>query len=71
MGRTIGGLLLLVKGYFGSKSRAGDAVWKGRWISVHSFEKSDHLLVESPIKKAFLNTIQTALSCTPLFHDAL
>jgi hypothetical protein len=25
-------------------------------------------LVESPVKKAFLSTIQAGLSCTPLFH---
>ena len=31
------------------------------------FEKSAHCLVESPAKKAFMNTIQAGLSCTPLF----
>jgi len=29
------------------------------------FRKSDHLLVESPGKRAFLSTIQTGLSTTP------
>ena len=35
------------------------------------FEKSAHLLVESPVKKAILSTIQAGLSYTPLFHGAL
>jgi hypothetical protein len=35
------------------KAGAVDAVGKGRWSSGRSFEKSDHLLVESPVKKAF------------------
>jgi len=47
------------------KAGAGDAVGGGRWIGGRSFEKSAHLLVESPVKKAFLSTIQADLSCTP------
>jgi hypothetical protein len=46
------------------KAGAGDAVGKGRWSSSRSFEKSAHLLVESPVKRAFLSTIQADLSCT-------
>jgi hypothetical protein len=38
---------------------AGDAIGDGRWIGGRSFEKSAHLLVESPGKRAFLNVIQT------------
>jgi hypothetical protein len=53
------------------KAGAGDAIGKGRWSGGHPFEKSAHLLVESPVKKAFLSTIQADLSCTRLFHDAL
>jgi len=55
------------------KAGAGDAVGKGRWSSWPLFEKSAHLLIESPIniKKAFLGALQAGLSCTPLFHDAL
>jgi hypothetical protein len=30
-----------------------------------SFEKSSHILVEPPVKKAFLSTSQPDLSCTP------
>ena len=55
---------MFVKGYFASKSRAGDAVGKGRWSGGRSFEKSAHLLVESPVKRAFFSTIQADLSCT-------
>jgi hypothetical protein len=47
------------------KAGAGDAVGKRRWNSDRSFEKSAHLLVESPVKRAFLSTIQAGLSCTP------
>ena len=71
MDGSIGGLFLLVKGYLDRKAGAGDAIGKGRWSSGRSFEKSAHLLVESPVKRAFLSTIQAGLSCTPLFHDAL
>jgi hypothetical protein len=53
------------------KAGDGDVVGRGRWSSSSSFEKSDYLLVESPVKKAFLSTIQADLSCTNLFHDAL
>jgi hypothetical protein len=51
--------------YFASKSRGGDAVGKGRRSGGRPLEKSAHLLVESPVKKAFLSTIQADLSCTP------
>jgi hypothetical protein len=51
------------------KAGAGDAVGKGRWSSGRSFEKSAHLLVESPVKRAFLSTIQAGLPSTLLFHD--
>ena len=65
---------MLVKGYFASelhqKAGAGDAIGGGRWIGGRSFEKSAHLLVESPGKMTFLSTIQTNLSCAPLFHAA-
>jgi hypothetical protein len=47
------------------KAGAGDVIGKGRWSGGHPFEKSAHLLVESPVKKAFLSTIQADLSCTP------
>jgi hypothetical protein len=52
------------------KAVAGDAVGKGRWNSGRPFEKSVYLLVDSPVKKAFLSPIQPALFCMPLFHDA-
>jgi len=42
-----------------------DGLGRGR-----SFENSAHLLVESPGKRAFLSTMQSDLSCTPLFHNA-
>jgi hypothetical protein len=71
MDQSIGALFLLVKGYLASKSRAGDAIGKGRRGSGTLFEKSAHLLVESPAKRVFLSTIQAGLSCTPLFHEAL
>jgi hypothetical protein len=47
------------------KAGTGDAIGEGRWNSGRSFEKSAPLLVESPVKKAFLSTIQADLSCTP------
>ena len=47
------------------KAGAGDAIGKGRWNGVRHLQKSAHLLVESPVKKAFLSTIQANLSCTP------
>jgi hypothetical protein len=59
------GLFLLVKGYYESKSRAGDAIGKGRWSDIRPYEKSAHLLVCSLVKKAFLSTIQADLSCMP------
>jgi hypothetical protein len=43
---------LLVKGYFGRKTGAGDAVGKERWNGGRPFEKPVHLLAESPVKKA-------------------
>jgi hypothetical protein len=46
------------------KAVAGDAIGKGRWSGGGPFEKSDHLLVESPVKRAFFSTIQVGLSCT-------
>jgi len=67
----IGHFCLLTTDILHRKAGAGDAIGKGRWRSGRSFDKSDHLLVESPVKRAFLSTIQTALSCTLLFHDAL
>ena len=51
MGRSIGGLLLRVKGYFTSKAGAGDAVGRGRWSRSRPFEKSAHRLAESPVQK--------------------
>jgi len=66
MDQSIGRLLLHVKGYLvHRKAGAGDAIGKGRWSGGRPFEKSAHLLVESPVKKAFLSTIQADLSCTP------
>jgi hypothetical protein len=46
------------------KAGAGDAIGEGRWSGGRPFEKSAHLLVESPVKKVFLSTIQADLSCT-------
>jgi len=67
--RSIGGLFLLVKellwDIMDRKARAGDAVGKGRWCSGRSYEKSAHLLVESPATKDFSGGIQTDPSCTP------
>jgi hypothetical protein len=53
------------------KAGAGDAIGKGRWSSGRPFEKSAHLLVESPVKKAVLSRIQAGLSCTPQILKAL
>ncbi len=53
------------------KQGDGDAVGLGRWIGGRSFEKSDHLLFESPGKMAFLSVIQTNLSGTPFFQNEL
>jgi hypothetical protein len=47
------------------KAGAGDAIGKERWSGDRPFEKSAHLLVELPVKKAFLSTIQANLSSTP------
>ncbi len=56
-GGSIGGLFLLVKGYDASvlhqKAGAVAAIGGGRWNGGRSFEKSAHLLVESPGKMAF------------------
>jgi len=69
MDGTIGGLFLIVKGYFASilrrKAGAGDAAGQGRWIGGRSFEKSSHISVALPGKRAFFSTIQPDLSCTP------
>jgi hypothetical protein len=35
------------------KAGAGDAIGKGRWSDIRSYEKSAHLLVCSPAAKAF------------------
>ncbi|OHE21655.1 MAG: hypothetical protein A2X95_09535 [Syntrophobacterales bacterium GWF2_56_9] len=35
------------------KAGAGDAVGKGMWSGDRPFEKSAHILVESPVKNAF------------------
>jgi hypothetical protein len=53
------------------KAGAGDAAGKGRWSSGRFFEKSAHMLVESPATKAILNSIQENLFGTPLFHVTL
>jgi len=72
MAGSIGGLFLLVKGYFTSKNRGWRCDWEReveQWPPF--FKKSYHLLVESPGKRAFLSTIQTDLSYTPFFQNAL
>ena len=46
------------------KAEAGNAIGKGKWSGVRPFEKSAHFLVESPVKKAFVSTIQADLTCT-------
>ena len=51
-GRSIGGLFLLVKGYYASKSRFWRCGWERNVAQRPLFEKSAHLLVESPVKKA-------------------
>lgn len=53
------------------KAGAGDVIGKGRWSGGRPFEKSAYLLVESPVKMAFLSKIQTDLSCTPQILKAL
>ena len=68
MGRTIGGLFLLVKGYLDRKQGAGDAIGKGRWSGGRPFEKSAHLLVESPVKRAFEHNSGRPL---PAYHELL
>jgi hypothetical protein len=51
-----------MQGYYAS-SGAGDVVGKRRWSSGRPFEKAARLLAESPVKKAFVSTIQADLSC--------
>jgi len=65
MGQNIGGCFCLSRDIMHRKAGADDAIGKGRWSGGRPFEKSSHLLVESPVKKAFLSTIQANLSCTP------
>ena len=65
------GLFCLSRDIMHRKSGAGDAIGKGRWSVGRPFEKSDHLLVELPVKKAFLSTIQADLSFTPHILKAL
>jgi hypothetical protein len=52
----------IIRNILHRKAGAGDAVGKGRQSSVRLFEKSAHFLIESPVKKAFLSTIQADLS---------
>jgi hypothetical protein len=58
-GGSIGWQFLLVNGYFSfilhQKAGDGDAIWYGGWIGERPFEKSSHLLVESPGKRAFIH----------------
>jgi hypothetical protein len=56
---------LLVNGYYASKSRGWRCDWEREVERGRPFEKSAHLLVESPVKKAFLSRFQADLSCTP------
>jgi hypothetical protein len=63
--------ILLVKGHFGSKSRCWRCGWKRKWSSGSPFEKSAHVLVESPVKQALLSKIQTNISCTLKTFEAL
>jgi hypothetical protein len=44
---------------------------KGIWISGRPCERSAHFLACSPVKKSIFSIIQTDLSSTSLFHDAL
>ena len=53
------------------KAGAGDGIGKGRWSSGRPFEKSAHLFVKSPVKKAFLSTIQADLFVTSPILKAL
>jgi hypothetical protein len=60
------------------KAGADDTVGQGRWIGGRSFEKarhnlhkSAHFLGEFPSKRAFISTMQTYLSGTPFFQNAL
>jgi hypothetical protein len=50
---------------------AGNAIYKGKWIDSRSFEKSSHILVESPGKSSFWGTFKPDLSGTPFFQNAL
>jgi len=47
----------ILQGYFASilhrKAGHGDTIGNGRWIGGRSFEKSSHILVELPDKRAF------------------
>jgi len=47
------------------KAGAGDVIGEGRWIGGRSFEKSDHLLVESSIKRAFPSFAGTSFERNP------
>jgi hypothetical protein len=42
----------------------GDAVGKGRWQGVRHLRKKARLLVESPVKKAFLSAIPAEIATT-------
>jgi hypothetical protein len=61
-------------GYFSfilhQKAGDGDTIGKGRWSSGRPFEKSAHLLVESPATKAFLSTIQADSLLHAFFDEA-
>jgi hypothetical protein len=72
MDGSIGGLFLLVKGYLALKSRGWRCDWEREVGRRPSFREIGFTFwVESPVKKAFLSTIQADLSCTPFFHNAL
>ena len=74
-GGSIGWQFLLVNGYFPfilhQKAGVGDAIWSGRWIGCRSFEKSAHILVESPGWTAFLSPFQPYLSAIEVAVDNL
>ena len=67
---SIWGYFCLLREILHRKAGDGDVVGKGKWGGIRPFEKSVHLVVGSPVKKAFLNTIQADHFCTPFFHDA-
>ena len=62
---------MLVNGYYASKSRGWRCGWVGKVDRRPLFREISSSFGRVTRKRAFLSTIQTDLSCTPFFHNAL